>query len=118
MAPPTTIHTVNLPYTCQDFTRLFALARAKDVDAGGRYDGRSAAILLWSHPWHRPELQYDSEVIGTWYFRWDTYHLTCIACEAGCDLDVMLRELATLEMQALGQVKHGRTLTTTGDDHT
>jgi hypothetical protein len=104
------MHTVNLPYTRQDVTRFFALARAQDVDAGGRYDSRSAAILLWSHPWHRPELKYDSAIIGTWYVRWDTSYLTCIECEAGFDLDVMLRELATLETQALGRVIHGRPL--------
>lgn len=45
---------------------VFARARRFDVDAGGRFDARSAAIVVWS----APDAVESSEPIGTVYVRW------------------------------------------------
>ena len=47
----TTRHPVDFPYTRPELEALFRHARAHDVEQGGRYDARSAAIILWSHHW-------------------------------------------------------------------
>jgi hypothetical protein len=46
----TTRHTVDLRYTHQELLALFDVASREDVDAGGRYNLRSGAIHIWSHP--------------------------------------------------------------------
>ena len=45
----TTSHDVDLRYTHAELLALFQLANAEDVEQGGRYDARSAAINIWSH---------------------------------------------------------------------
>ena len=47
----TTRHPVDFPYTHPELEAIFQYARAPDVERGGRYDARSACILLWSHHW-------------------------------------------------------------------
>ena len=47
----TTRHPVDFAYTRPELEALFAYARQHDVERGGRYDARSAAINLWSHHW-------------------------------------------------------------------
>lgn len=47
----TTRHPVEFPYTRPELEALFRDARDHDVEQGGRYDARSAAINVWSHHW-------------------------------------------------------------------
>lgn len=64
-----TMHRVDFPYTSQELRALFRIANEHDVERGGRYDARSAAINLWSHSWLNEALREDSETIGSFYFR-------------------------------------------------
>ena len=66
----TTRHPVDFPYTLPEQEALFRLAHAEDVEKGGRYDARSAAINLWSNHWQHPATYHDSEILGTCYFAW------------------------------------------------
>jgi hypothetical protein len=107
-----TRHEVDLRYTRQELEALFAVARAEDVEEGGRYDARSGAINVWSHTWLSDATRHDSDTIGTLYVRWgDKNHLWLIVCDEGFSVDDLLQELGTLEQKALGRVKYGRTRT-------
>jgi hypothetical protein len=101
-------HRVDFPYTRPELEALFRYAHEHDVEHGGRYDARSAAINLWSHHWQHPATQVESETIGTFYYRWgDAPALWEIETDAGFSLDDLMQELGRLELQALGYVKHG-----------
>ncbi len=105
----TTRHTVNLRYTRQELLALFDLAEREDVEKGGKYDKRGGAINIWSHSWINDATRHDSETIGTFYVHWlEDNCIYQIVCDEGFSLDDVLLELATLELKALGQVKHGR----------
>ena len=106
----TTKRRVDLPYRPDDLHALFALAKQEDVDDGGRYDVRSAAINIWTHGWHHPATREESETMGTLYVRWDddVCYLREIECDEGFDQDDLLRELGILEQKALGHKIHGR----------
>ena len=69
----TTRDLVDFTYTVAELTALFADARAHDVEHSGRYDARSAAINVWSHHWRHAATQAESDVLGTWYFRWGAW---------------------------------------------
>lgn len=104
----TTRHPVDFPYTRQELEALFRYARTHDVEQGGRYDVRSAAVHIWSHHWQHPATMEESDTIGTFYFRWgDTPVLWEIDTDDGVSLDDLMHELGRLELQALGRVKHG-----------
>jgi hypothetical protein len=104
----TTRHPVDFAYTRSELQSIVDYARAHDVEQGGRYDARSAAIILWSHHWGHPATREESDVIGTFSVRWgDQPTLWQIACEEGFSLEDLMGELRRLERQALGQVKHG-----------
>jgi hypothetical protein len=104
----TTRHAVDLAYTRAELQALFAYARTHDVEQGGHYDARSAAINVWSHHWQHPATKEESDVMGTFYVRWgDTLTLWQIETEAGFSLEDLMHELGQLERQALGWVKHG-----------
>jgi hypothetical protein len=104
----TTRHPVDFPYTRQELEALFRYANEHDVERGGRYDARSAAINVWSHHWLNPATREDSEIIGTFYVHWaPTPMLYEIETDEGFSLEDLLRELGALERQALGVVKHG-----------
>ena len=104
----TTRHPVDFPYTRQELEALFRYARTHDVEQGGRYDARSAAVHIWSHHWQHPATMEESDTIGTFYFRWgDTPVLWEIETDDGVSLDDLMHELGRLELQALGRVKHG-----------
>jgi hypothetical protein len=55
-----------MPYTRVEQEALFRYAHAHDVEQGGRYDARSGAINLWSHPWSEPRMREESTIMGTW----------------------------------------------------
>jgi len=103
----TTRHPVDFAYTRQELEALFQYARAHDVEAGGRYDARSACILLWSHHWLTPATREASETIGSFYVRWtDPPTLYAIETEEGFSVDDLLLALGRLEEQAWGKVIH------------
>jgi hypothetical protein len=104
----TTRHPVDFPYTRPELDTLFRDARAHDVEQGGRYDARSAAIILWSHHWLNVATREESETLGSFYVRWtDPPVLWEIETDEGFSLKDLMRELGRLELQALGYVKHG-----------
>ena len=103
-----TPHPVDFPYTRPEQEALFAQARAADVDQGGRYDARSAAINLWSHHWQHPATHHDSALLGTFYFAWgEPPCLWQIETEEGFTLEDLMGALGRLELKALGYIKHG-----------
>lgn len=112
---PAIEHCVDFPYTRQEQEALFQVARAEDVEQGGRYDARSAAINVYTHPWTTDTLRAESTCMGTFYVRWDdTPGLWAIETDEGFSLEDLCRELGTLELKALGRLKHGDPPRTTG----
>jgi hypothetical protein len=104
----TTRHAVDFAYTRPELAALFQYARDHDVEQGGRYDARSACLMLWSHHWLNPATREESETIGSFYVRWtDPPVLWEIETDEGFSLEDLLQELGRLELQALGRVKHG-----------
>lgn len=104
----TTHHPVDFVYSRPELDALFRYARAHDVEKGGRYDARSAAVNVWSHHWLYDATRAESEIIGTFYVRWtDPPTLWEIETKEGFSLEDLMQELGRLELQALGYVKHG-----------
>jgi hypothetical protein len=102
-----TMHPVDFRYSREELEVLFAYAHAHDVDKGGRYDARSAAINVWSHHWAHPATKEDSDTLGTFYVHWaPTPTLYAIECDEGFSLDDLLVELGRLEEQAWGKIIH------------
>jgi hypothetical protein len=66
----TTRHPVDFAHTRPELEALLQYARDHDVERGGRYDARSACIILWSHHWLNPATREESETIGSFYVRW------------------------------------------------
>jgi hypothetical protein len=65
-------HPVDFAYTSPEIEALFRYAHEHDVNRGGRYDARSAAINVWSHHWLHDATREESDIIGTFYFHWNT----------------------------------------------
>jgi hypothetical protein len=63
------------------------VAHDKDVEHGGRYDARAAAIHVWSHHWQHPATREESTIIGTFYVRWDEPCLWQIETKDGFTLE-------------------------------
>jgi hypothetical protein len=108
---PTTRHLVAFPYTRYELRALFAVASWEDVEHGGCYDARSAAINLWTRPWPQewsvPRSD-DSTLKGTFYFTWgNPPGLWQVETDEGLTLADLLRELGQLELKALGHLRHG-----------
>jgi hypothetical protein len=103
----TTRHPVDFPDTRQELEALFRYANEPDVEKGGRYDARSAAIHVWSHHWGNSATREASETIRTFYVHWDPPALDEIETDEGFSLENLLQELGSLELKALGYVKHG-----------
>ena len=61
---------VNLSYDGAEQRRIFRHALDLDVDKGGRYDARSAAINVWSRDWGTHEDKALSQILVTLYFAW------------------------------------------------
>jgi hypothetical protein len=99
-----THHLVDFADTDQELQALFRYAHAHDVEQGGRYDARSAAINVWTHHWLHPTTHLESETIG---MHWDPSVLWEIETDGGFSVEDLMVELGRLELQALGRVKHG-----------
>lgn len=107
----TTPHSTDLRYTVPEFKALFDVARREDVEWGGRYDARWAAINLWTQPWPQgclSPLTGESTLVGTWYFQGGTAPcLWQISTDAEATLTDLLQELGGLELKAFWRLKHG-----------
>jgi hypothetical protein len=102
------MHHVDFAYTRPELEALFQYARDHDVDKGGRYDARSAAVILWSHHWAHPATKEESDTIGAFYFHWaPTPELYAIDTDERFSLEDLMAELGRLELEAFGYVKHG-----------
>jgi hypothetical protein len=103
-----TMHAVDFPYTQAELEAIFRYAHEHDVEKGGRYDARSAAVNIWSHHWLNDATRQESETIGTFYVHWaPTPKLFEIETDAGFSLGDLMQELGRLELAALGFVKYG-----------
>ena len=104
----TIIHTVDLRYTRWELLTVFTTAVKEDVDKGGRYDARSNAIHIWSHPWTPEALRQESTVMGTLHCAWGMEdRIYQVETDLGFSFEDLMRELGTLEMKALTRLKHG-----------
>lgn len=101
------MHAMNFPYTRPELDALFRYVHEHDVENGGRYDARSAAINVWSHHWQHPATRDESDTIGTFYVHWEPPALWEIETDEGFALEDLMVALGRLELQALGDVKHG-----------
>ena len=100
---------VDYRYSRDQLDALFALARAEDVEKGGRYDARSGAINIYTHPWNSPTMQEESTLMGSIYVFWaEENRFWRFEIEEGFSPDDMLVELGTLEEKAIGRKVHGR----------
>jgi len=96
-------------YSRDQLDVLFALARAEDVKKGGRYDGRSGAINIYTHPWNTLTMQEESTLMGSIYVFWvEQNRIWRFEMEEGFSWEDLLVELGTLEQKALGSKVHGR----------
>jgi hypothetical protein len=96
-----TRYTVRIVLSKEQALKAMAYARGHDVERGGVYDARSAAINIWSHSWLTPELRQSSVLIGTIYLAWNTPHrdlatITELHVEAGFTLADVERHLELL----------------------
>jgi hypothetical protein len=105
---PLTKYGANFPYAREELFALFACAHAGDVEHGGRYDARGGVLYVWSHAWSTQALRDESTLVGSFFFDWLTDCLAHIEWDEGFELADLLHELALLEEQALGAVKHGQ----------
>jgi hypothetical protein len=95
-------------YTRQELQAMFELARAEDLEKRGRYDARSGAIHMYTHPWNAPSMQEESTLMGSIYAFWaEENRVWQIEIEEGFSLEDLLAELGTLEEKALGEKVHG-----------
>jgi hypothetical protein len=69
-----TRHQVRIIVSHEQAMKAMAYARGHDVERGGQYDARSAAIHIWSHSWRTPELRQSSDLIGSIYLAWNSLH--------------------------------------------
>jgi hypothetical protein len=100
---------VNYRYTREDLKAIFDLVYEEDVERGGRYDGRSGVIHVYTHPWDHDTMGLERTLMGTFYAAWGQGNLIWqIDVEEGFSLEALLEELGTLEEKAVGRKIHGR----------
>jgi hypothetical protein len=100
---------VDWRYSRDQLQAIFQLAYAEDVEKGGRYDGRSGAINIYTHPWNDETMRAESTLMGSIYVDWgDQNRIWQIEVDEGFAFEDLLVELGTLEVKALGQKIHGR----------
>lgn len=108
MAHPTATE-VDYPYTREDLREIFEIAYAENVEKGGRYDGRSGAIKVYTHPWNDETMRTESTLMGTFSVVWGQGNcIWKIEVDEGFSLEDLLVELGTLEEKALGRKVHGQ----------
>jgi hypothetical protein len=103
------VREVDLRYSRNQLQAIFQLAYAEDVEKGGRYDGRSGAVNIYTHPWNDETMRAESTLMGSIYVFWgDQNRIWQIEVDEGFSFEDMLIELGTLEEKALGEKVHGR----------
>jgi hypothetical protein len=109
LVTPATVVEVEYRYTREDLKALFDLVYEEDVERGGRYDGRSGAIHVYTHPWDSETMRLESTLMGSFSAAWGQGNqIWQIEVEEGFGLDDLLEELGTLEEKAIGRKIHGR----------
>jgi hypothetical protein len=109
LATQATAVEVNYRYTREDLKAIFDLVYEEDVERGGRYDGRSGAIKVYTHPWAHDTMRLESTLIGTFSAVWGQGNqIWQIQIDEGFSFDDLLEELGTLEEKAIGRKVHGR----------
>jgi hypothetical protein len=100
---------VEYRYTREDLKAIFDLVYEEDVERGGRYEGRSGAIHVYTHPWDNETMRLESTRMGTFSAVWGQGNqIWQIEAEEGFSLDDLFGELGTLEEKAVGRKIHGR----------
>jgi hypothetical protein len=105
-----TVHRVDFAYPAAELDAIFHYAHEHDVDKGGHYDARSAALNVWSQHRLNPATHAESETsetIGRFYFYWEPPMWWGIEVDEGFDLGGLMLERGRLELQALRRVNHG-----------
>jgi hypothetical protein len=109
LATQATAVEVDYRYTREDLKAIFDLASDEDVERGGRYDGRSGAIHVYSHSWQTEMMRAESTLMGSFAAVWGQGNqIWQIEREDGFSLEDLLEELGTLEQKALGRKMYGR----------
>jgi hypothetical protein len=109
LATQATAVEVEYRYTREDLKAIFDLVYEEDIERGGRYDARSGAINVYTHPWDTEMMRLESTLMGSFYAAWGQGNLIWqIETEEGFSLDDLLEELGTLEEKACGRKIHGR----------
>jgi Family of unknown function (DUF6166) len=100
---------VNYRYTREDLKAIFDLVYEEDVERGGRYDGRSGAIHIYTQPWDQETMRRESTLMGTFSAAWGQGNVIWqIEVDEGFSFEDLLGELGTLEEKAIGRKVHGR----------
>jgi hypothetical protein len=100
---------VQYRYTREDLKAIFDLVYEEDVERGGRYDGRSGAIQVYTYPWDNETMRRESTLMGTFYAAWGQGNLIWqLEVEEGFSREALLEELGALEKKAVGRKIHGR----------
>jgi hypothetical protein len=94
-------HSLRIVVSREQALAAFAYARGHDVERGGVYDSRSAAINIWSCTWDSPTNRQASDLVGSIYVAWNTPHpdlatITELHVEAGYALSDVERHLHLL----------------------
>ena len=106
---PLTKYGANFPYAREELFALFACAFNLLIGYAGLLSfGRGGVLYVWSHAWSTQALRDESTLVGSFFFDWLTDCLAHIEWDEGFELADLLHELALLEEQALGAVKHGQ----------
>jgi hypothetical protein len=109
LATQATAVEVNYRYTREDLKALFDLVYEEDVERGGRYDGRSGPINVYTHPWDNEMMRRESTRMGTFSAAWGQGNVIWqIDVEEGFSLEALLEELGTLEEKGIGRKIYGR----------
>jgi hypothetical protein len=109
LVTPATAVEVEYRYTREDLKTIFDLVYEEDVERGGRYDGRSGAIHIYTHAWDTETMKQESTLMGSFSAVWGQGNqIWRIEAEEGFSIDDLLEELGTLEEKAIGRKIHGR----------
>jgi len=61
---------VDFHYSRNQLQAIFQLAYTEDVEKAGRYDARSGAINIYTHPWNTETMRAESTLMGSIYAFW------------------------------------------------
>jgi hypothetical protein len=96
-------------YSRDQLQAIFQLAYAEDVEKGGRYDGRSGAIHIYTYPWHDETMRAESTLMGSIDVFWgDQNRIWQIEVDERFSCEDLLVELGTLEEKTLGVKVYGQ----------